>query len=175
MIKTSHQMARRQKTGVGQLQKLLDVAAQDQLLSVIASTVSQWTIGQQLHHIALVDRAILDTFDRFTRGEQEPVAGGPVFMGRVVLLLGRIPRGRGKAPSITRPPSVGPDTVREQLESVKKRLETLDLDYLSSLGLAHPHPVFGILSLTRWLRFIEIHHNHHTRIITDIRRADAAS
>lgn len=151
-------------------EELLPMARDESLLRVRAPEVSEWSIGQQLCHVALVDGAILDTFDRFRRGELEPAPGGPVPMGRAVLLLGWIPRGRGKAPDFTRPEERGPEELYNLLEATRDRLAGLDLSHLSSLGLAYPHPVFGVLSLPRWLRFIQIHHDHHGRIIRDILR-----
>ncbi len=150
-------------------EELLPIARNESLLPVREPRVSAWSIGQQLLHVCLVDGAILDTFDRFHRGDLQPVSGGLTPMGRLVFLLGWIPRGRGKAPEFSRPEDPEPAEVREQLEATRDRLAGLDLERLADLRLTYPHPVFGILDLPRWLRFLQIHHDHHRRIIREIR------
>ena len=92
-------------------------------------------------------------------------------MGRFVFLFGWIPRGKGKAPTFTRPGEPDPEEVRERLATTRDQLAGLDLEHLDSLRMSYPHPVFGILTLPRWLRFIQIHHDHHRRIIRDLRSA----
>jgi hypothetical protein len=45
---------------------------------------------------------------------------------------------------------------------------------LSSSIATVPHPVFGRLDASQWLRFTEIHQQHHQKIMRDIARAQSA-
>jgi DinB superfamily len=84
----------------------------------------------------------------------------------VVLTMGKIPRGRGKAPSATQPKETpSQDSLNELLQKVAKKLKDLD-----TLEPNHNfnHPVFGQLNTKQTVRFLAIHTQHHLDIIKDI-------
>ena len=77
-----------------------------------------------------------------------------------------IPRGRAKAPSTVH----AHETItRQNLESMFQKA-TDNIKMLHSLPFnAHfNHPYFGTLNLKQSIRFIEVHNNHHLKIIRDI-------
>lgn len=162
-------LSRKRQRASARLAEFLGLASDEQLITQVAPTISRWSVGEQLHHIGLVDNAILDTFDRFLQGGIEPVFGRPNIQGVGVMLGGWIPRGKGKAPAAVLPQGAESKDLRQLLEACQHRLTALDLEGKAK-DFSFPHPVFGVLSLAHWLRFIEIHHNHHGRIIADIRQ-----
>lgn len=84
----------------------------------------------------------------------------------IVFLLGDFPRGVAQAPeSVTPPETILTEDIIRQLEDVKERLSKasqLDPDQFVE------HPVFGPMGRNEALRFIEIHTDHHFKIIEDI-------
>jgi hypothetical protein len=86
-----------------------------------------------------------------------------------VLLTGRIPRGRGKAPKVTLPERTGFKGLEEEIEAEKAELRALTVDAIRRFEMNHPG--FGRLNGRQWLRFLSIHRRHHLRIISDIARA----
>ncbi len=128
------------------------------------TSVSAWSVGEQLHHTLLVNESILTKIMA-----NESVEGKPTtLIGRIILFLGVIPRGKGKAPKIF---------VTKQL--TEKEVNTLITQQLTTIAIlknidnttlqcSFPHPYFGLLTTKQWLRFIQIHTNHHVKIIRDI-------
>lgn len=142
------------------------------------SGVSAWSVAQHLEHLYRTDRMTVDWLQRIAAGEdQDPTsdgAGGPTVIGWVVLFLGRIPRGRGRALDGTEPGDPSCQEVAGGFDEVGHALRALedDIDVLEASGSRRKHPVFGALSVAQWLRFARIHHDHHHRIIRDILAAD---
>ncbi len=143
-----------------------------------APEVSAWSVADHLEHIALAETAILDRLEAATL-ETEADEGrddktrGLNWIGRIALTLGRIPRGRGKAPAPFVPMDVDPASVADRYADIERRLEKLSahLGTLASSRRRTRHPVFGHLRPAQWLRFLDVHHRHHARIVEDILRA----
>lgn len=156
----------------GQLDELLALAEQADLAAVRAEAVSGWTVGQQLEHLLLSDQTILEGFDAFLDGTSTSEGGGPTAIGRLILMLGFIPRGKGKAPRRVLPGALDPGGVVTGFVEVKRRFEELEprLGELEASRATNRHPVLGAFDFRQWLRFIQIHHRHHTKIIEDIRQ-----
>ncbi|WP_299337472.1 DUF1569 domain-containing protein [uncultured Psychroserpens sp.] len=79
-----------------------------------------------------------------------------------------IPRGRGKAPKVVRPPEiVKVEDIKQQLEQAKSNIDPLkDVPKHANFK----HPVFGVLNKKQTLKFIKLHTQHHLKIIDDICR-----
>lgn len=82
------------------------------------------------------------------------------------LTFGFIPRGRAQAPAVVRPPdNILTEDILSQLEEARKNIIVLnDLDTKSHFK----HPVFGVINKATTIRFIEVHTEHHLKIISDI-------
>ncbi len=95
---------------------------------------------------------------------------GPSLVGHVILLTGRIPRGRAKAPDFVEPQGLERQAIVAGLGETRGRLIALDgrLEELRRLEATIAHPILGGFTAARWLRFAHIHHLHHGRIIDDI-------
>ncbi len=162
-----------------QLDALLEMARVPETLETRRESISKWSVGEQMQHVTLVDGGILRMLEKASL----PVPGGasnssgdmadkgPTMIGRCMLLLGFIPRGRGKAPSFVMPSETRYDQVEPSLAAVRQRFADLDLVPLTRAGALARHHVFGHLNGTCWLRFVDIHHHHHWKIIRDMLRA----
>lgn len=85
-------------------------------------------------------------------------------------LTGSIPRGRLQSPSSVLPPDIiTVQAINEQIETARARMQswnTLERD------LCFEHDVVGKMNTRQTLRFLEIHTEHHLKIIRDILSAE---
>ena len=88
------------------------------------------------------------------------------FIRIIVLKTGKIPRGKAKAPQIVVPKdTISKTQLLANLEQTRKlilELETISNDHYFE------HPFLGKLKKKAAIRFLEIHTNHHLKIIEDI-------
>ncbi len=87
----------------------------------------------------------------------------------LVFTLGKIPRGKGKAPKPAQPK---PTFTKENIEENLKNCHTV-LSNIDAIPDEHffKHHVFGNLKKAKTLKFITIHNEHHLKIIRDILKA----
>lgn len=88
------------------------------------------------------------------------------FKRSLILFLGKIPRGKAKAPETVTPKG------NISLEDLFYRLENAKTSIIE-IQNCNPknnfiHPYFGQLNLKQTLRFLEIHTKHHLKIVDDI-------
>ena len=88
------------------------------------------------------------------------------FNRQLVYTLGFIPRGKGKAPKAVQSyDEITKETLEQQLKVASIALEEIQqLDRNSHFQ----HPYFGSLNLKPTLKFLNIHTQHHLKIIEDI-------
>jgi len=130
-----------------------------------APGVSGWSVGMHVHHCCLATVGIC----RFLAASEPPPPRSRFSMLRsFVLLSGRIPRGRGKAPDrsvprddVSRAELMGFIDECERMLAVAKQLDRCTW---------FEHFAFGIRDRNKAVRFIDIHNRHHLRIIGDIVR-----
>lgn len=146
--------------------------ADDAALDKLVPAISGWSVGQHLDHSANTDKVIIMAIE-VSLFKNDPNVPPPKFMGKVVLFTGYIPRGKGKAPDMTMPKAKTNAEMRENLKKVRNSLEAIGkkLDKVQAGVNRAPHPMLGGFVASQWLRFIEIHQNHHLRIIADIQKA----
>jgi hypothetical protein len=133
-------------------------------------SVSGWSVAEQLEHLLLADRRILDWLEAAARGDAPRGRGGPSATGRWVLWVGAIPRGRGTAPDGTRPEGLAPDTLATEWSTILDRTRALrkrSPELRASPG-RWEHPLLGSFGTWHWTRFARVHHRHHGAIITEI-------
>ncbi len=159
-----------------QIDGLIELASDHPLHDAEAAKVSKWTIGKQLEHLLLSDSSIFDSFDRLIDGRDAPAPGGPTWLGRIILATGFIPRGRGKAPKGVRPAGRAASDIEAGLHRLRQRCDQLreHLPLLEEAGWRCHHPYFGALAIGEWMRFMDVHHRHHLKIVRDIRKAAGA-
>ncbi len=155
-----------------QLDELLLLARQPELATIRSTEVSQWSVGQQLEHLLLTDRMILDGFDGLLAGDLESAGGGPTGIGRIILLFEYIPRGKGRAPKRVIPGALDPIEIASGFEEIESKFEELAprLGELEASRATYRHPLMGNFNPSQWLKFVKIHHRHHQKLIRDIRR-----
>jgi hypothetical protein len=156
---------------LGQLAGLIEMAADEKLLSLRAPSVSSWSVAEQIEHLRRSDHSIIDAVIGLDTDESPE--GSMKMIGRIVLATGFIPRGRGRAPSAVKPLEVQSAALAGQLKDVADRFSdlTADLERLSVSRATIRHPALGYFTASQMLAFSGIHHHHHLKIIRDIRRA----
>lgn len=159
-----------------QIDRLVELASDHALHEAQAAKVSKWTIGKQLEHLLLSDRTVLDRFERLTDGRDGPAPGGKTALGRLLLFTGFIPRGLGKSPGAVVPSGRDPADIEAGLQRLAQRMGELteQLPLLEEAGWRCRHPYFGALDIAEWMRFMDVHHRHHLKIVRDIRKAAGA-
>lgn len=150
----------------------------DRLLGAVPS-VSAWSPGAHLHHLSAINAQVLGSLVRAIEGDEVLTTGGsPTWIGRLLLAIGRLPRGRARAPKRFHPPDdLTPEGVAEGLAEARRSLEALGsrLDRLAALDGRMAHPLLGHFDAVEWLRFARIHTAHHLRIARDAEARRAAS
>lgn len=176
MPEPSPQLSARHAIVREQVDGLVELAADRGLHDVEAAKVSKWTVGKQLEHLLLSDETILERFERLTDGRDAPAPGGATLVGRVLLATGFIPRGAGKAPRGVVPAGRDAADIEAGLRRLAGRLDELteQLPLLEQAGWRCKHPYFGALDIGEWMRFMDVHHRHHLKIVRDIRKAAGA-
>lgn len=129
----------------------------------IDKTVSISDIGWHIDHSLKVINVISDLFI----GSNPNMYSGNFNKWRLLFFsLGYFPRGKVKAPKLLRPAKI---ILMKDLESQFQ----LTYNNIISINKAHKnayfkHPIFGILNKKQTIRFLELHTNHHLKIIRDI-------
>ena len=125
--------------------------------------VSNSTVGWQIDHCLLVINGIIGQIEISDPLKYQPKWTFPKFM---VFTTGKIPRGKAKAPQIVVPNSaIDLHSLQEHINKSRNSIKELE-----SLSNNHyfDHPYFGKLKKKETIRFLEIHTNHHLKIIEDI-------
>lgn len=88
------------------------------------------------------------------------------FLGKVFFTLGFFPKGKAKAPKHVKPPEI---ILKEDLINQLKEARTL-IKAIPNLdeNAFFKHPIFGDINKKRINRFLELHTNHHVKIIKAI-------
>ena len=158
---------------VASLDDLIDLASRPEEMSLLSDSISGWSVGKHVEHLALSDELTLDGLSKLLANPKGGKPGEPNLVGRICLWAGYIPRGRGKAPKGVVPQEIPSEDVHDKLVSVRQgfvELQTSAGQLTSSIATT-PHPVFGRLDASQWLRFTVVHHHHHQKIMRDITRA----
>ena len=145
---------------LGALERL--VVDEPAALDCRAPAVSGWSVRLQVDHSLKVMALGLLTLDR---GSAKPLPPCNL-LGRTLMALDWIPRGRGKSPERVLPGECGDSQLAEEI----RRLRSSFADPTPIF----PHPYFGGLSAAQGVRFLAMHTHHHWKIVRDIRRASRA-
>lgn len=175
-LKPSPRLRRLHGRLIAQLDELITLTGNPELLGRRVENVSVWSVGQHLEHLLHSDTVILDRWQQIEQGRAPSSTGSPHFLGRLSLWIGWIPRGKGKAIPVVSPKDISHQELARGLTALRARIDLLggDLAVHATASWRARHPVFGALSPTQWLRFIEVHHRHHLAIVADILQAARA-
>jgi hypothetical protein len=144
------------------------------LCEASAPVISRWSVKDRLEHLSIANGSIVKWLERARNGDPELDTGGhPSMLGRVVLLFGAFPRGRGKAPEGTRPQGTSAAELAERLRKTRERVERLEgsLAELQASPGTRNHFAFGCFNATQWLQFAALHTEHHQKIIREVLEA----
>lgn len=150
------------------------LAWEDHRLHARVPQISQWSVAQQLEHIAATGRRMLAMIALLESGAAHDgvrAKGRPSVTGRAILLTGRIPRGRAEAPEGTHPQ---PAPTRAELAAAvqdlvaEARARARGTGGLKAIDGVGRHPVLGWFRAPQWWRFLRIHTEHHLAIVADI-------
>lgn len=145
----------------------LAAAPEEQLLLTVPG-VSSWCSAEHVDHLSKASSSI---FRRLSVADGAPPRNGINLIGRVVLTVGWIPRGRGKSPERLyglRANGAALLAAIDEADDLAQKLEPQALEQVSAPMVAHPK--FGGLTPSEAMRFVAIHNEHHLRIIADITR-----
>jgi len=127
------------------------------------SKVSNSTVGWQIDHSLLVINGIVEQLEISNPNEFLPKWNFPKFM---VFTMGKIPRGKAKAPKVVIPTQVATqEELKDKLVTAKKNI--LKLNTFSENQFFN-HPYFKDLNVKQTEKFLTIHTKHHLKIIEDI-------
>lgn len=159
---------------VAQVDRFLAIAEDSGGLPSARTAVSSWTPLLHAEHMAKADAASVHQLETALERSRDGGAGPRLrWAGRVILAVGWIPRGVGKAPESSRPAEADRQEVAAELRAVRARIEALRdrLDAIRAGRGRASHPILGGLTPAQWLRFLWIHHHHHLKIVRDIENA----
>lgn len=129
------------------------------------SKVSKSTVGWQIDHSLRVLRGI-----SWQLGEPNPKEFKSKFSFQkyFILLTKIIPRGKAKVPKIVQnDKEITKESIKEFLEATKIQISKLNT---LPKNVFFPHPILGDLNKKDTIRFMEIHTEHHLKIIRDMLR-----
>lgn len=145
----------------------------DERLLAHRPEVSGWAVAQHLEHLGMTGGRV---FDAIGIGLDGGPAGRPGFWGYLVLVSGRIPRGRVRARREWTPAGADAGRARGAVADLGRRFAALEahLPAIATAAGTARHPILGPLTPRRWLRFLEIHQRHHLAIVHEIEAAAGA-
>lgn len=145
-------------------QQISEMEALINKASLVNNAVSSASIGWHLEHTLMVLERTLTALPASIVADYKPKSS---FRKTIILFTKKIPRGVAKAPKGVRPivENITNENLISRISSVKKLLATIPS--ISSHQF-FSHPFFGDLRLKQAIRFLEIHTNHHLKIMREI-------
>jgi hypothetical protein len=149
---------------IQKLQSLLtQLESQISEQETVNTEVSQANVGWHIEHSLLTIERIIYALSKSNPADYRWSFRLPRY---IIFTMGKIPRGKAKAPSIVQPAGpISTDSLLQQIEHAKQTIQKLES--LTS-GNFFPHPYFGNLKLKKAIQCLEIHTKHHLDIIRDI-------
>ncbi|HET7435996.1 MAG TPA: DinB family protein [Thermoanaerobaculia bacterium] len=151
-----------------QLSELRTLAALPEArLHACHDTTSAWCAAEHLDHLVKVSASILR---RLADAKAEALPKGISAVGRAILFLGWIPRGKGKAPERLRGARVSADALQTSINDLQQLLDTFPADAVKRRAGERllPHPRFGGLTPAQAMRFAAVHNEHHFKIVREV-------
>lgn len=126
--------------------------------------ISKSSVGWQIDHSLKVILVICKSIKDSNPKDYKPKFS---LIKSLIMLTGYMPRGKANAPKITKSEEVhfSEAFLLEKIEEAKAELASLEAYDENTF---FPHPFFGHVNKANTVRFLEIHTNHHLKIIRDI-------
>ena len=138
----------------------------DDSVCTLKQDVSGWTAAEQLDHVLKVNASVLARV--LQQPEPEALPKGINLIGRIILGIGWIPRGKGRSPKSLRGEPAKCAALETQVASVRQQLDAVTSAHMARSTPLVPHPRFGGLSTDQALRFMVVHTEHHLKIVREI-------
>ena len=135
------------------------IALKDQRNPSVSTSDVAWQIDHSLKVINLVSETLLNSNPKDYKSNFNK--------WRLLLFsIGYFPRGKVKAPKHVRPPEI----ISIEDLNVQIQLAYQNIEKLKSVDkhAYFKHFIFGVLNKKRTVRFLQLHTNHHLKIIRDI-------
>jgi len=135
------------------------IAVKDKRNDAVSTSDIAWQIDHSLKVFNLVSETLLNS---------NPELHSSKFNKWRLLCfaIGYFPRGKVKAPKFVRPPEiVSIEDLELQLKLAYQNIENIKS---ANENAQFKHFIFGVLNKNRTLRFLQLHTNHHLKIIRDI-------
>lgn len=131
--------------------------------------ISRWSVGQHIEHVLAVNAQAL----RLLAGEAKDAASTQVDVKPDTLIMlstGLIVRGELQALDAVLPRMTNHVDLGEDVERATHMVDALLALYhdIGNDNRLYPHATLGGMTRLQWLRYLEVHTHHHSKIITDI-------
>ncbi|GAB2769882.1 hypothetical protein GCM10010465_14430 [Actinomadura fibrosa] len=150
------------KTGAlqAQLQELKEYLPKKELTN---PKVSSAAVGWHISHILQV---INNIFDSLKNSDPEDFKRDFSFWKTAVFMFRKIPRGKARSPKVVLPPDdIEMEFLQQQMEEAQANILLIN-NFPKKAHFAHPF--FNHLNRNETKKFLEIHTEHHLKIIRDI-------
>jgi hypothetical protein len=138
----------------------------DESVCTLKQNISGWSAAEQLDHTLKVNGSVLARV--LQDPEPDPLPKPMNLIGRIILALGWIPRGKGRSPKSMRGEPATCPALETQASKVRQQLEAVTAAHVARSRPLVPHPRFGGLSTEEALRFMVVHTEHHLKIVREI-------
>lgn len=144
-------------------QQLEEIEGYLSQLDVEKQEVSKSTVGWQVDHSTMVLEGVLKVLKK---SKPEDYRYQFNFTRLMIFTLGKIPRGKAKAPKTVRPKGTADaEQLKARIAVIQELLTRVDaLPKKANFD----HLFFGLLNKPKTLKFLKIHTEHHLKIIRDI-------
>lgn len=132
-----------------------------------------WSYAEVYNHIMQADLGSSIAMQKCMQGNRQFDGKRPNWRGRLVLLLGRLPKVQAPQTVTDRIPArkIDKEEARNLIIKLRKRMD----DLMPLLEDASPqctiaHPSLGHFNAAQWLRFIRLHTEHHLKQLNRIEK-----
>ena len=132
--------------------------------------VSAWSVGNHIEHTLAVNAQTVLILSSDTTSVDPGTIQPAGEHALKILESGCLTRGAAQAPDAVLPMMNNYVDLMDDCERNTSLLDGLTVIYrqIAADTALHPHPTLGGLTKMQWLRFLEIHIQHHQKIIADI-------
>ncbi|MFC4263884.1 DinB family protein [Ferruginibacter yonginensis] len=130
--------------------------------ATINNSISMTNVGWHIEHSLLTINVITNAIKN---AEPTNFKKRFNFAKLMVFTLNKIPRGRAKVPDVVKPLHFDAASLQQHVQLTTQNIQTLQ-----TIGSDQyfKHPFFGYLNIKETIKFLNIHTNHHLKIIKDI-------
>jgi hypothetical protein len=142
--------------------QLTDLGSKIEVQALLNTKVSESSVGWHIEHSLLVIDNIINALNH---SEPSKFKQKFNFLRLIVMNIGHFPRGKAKSPKHSIPQSFNNESLKVHLKNTLEKIKTLGTIPKDKYII---HPIFGHIRTNDSIRFLEIHTNHHVKIMNDI-------